>query len=200
VVWFRNAPLARFCANTCANFSSEVMSTICDPDVGTVPAAGESFDYPCPTAAPTPADPFLLYKMGHECLDGDGTNDDEQPLGTQATVEECRAACLQKGGHDCNYFIFGTGSKAGRCWWEYDSACDSGEFEADEYDIYQRAPDASTNVSTSVAATPVPTSALAAPTAAPTGGPPTVAPPAEVSGTSQLVLGSAFAIGVLLLA
>ena len=66
-------------------------------------------------------------KSGKECSSGK-----EEDLGTQSSVDACRAACIAKKGASCRFFIFGTGSKAGACYWE--ESCDS--FSTNKYDAY----------------------------------------------------------------
>jgi len=66
-------------------------------------------------------------KSGHECSSGAETN-----LSQQESVEACLAACVAAKGDDCKYFVFGTGSKAGRCWWE--ETCTT--FTSNQYDVY----------------------------------------------------------------
>lgn len=68
---------------------------------------------------------------GKECA-GSG----EESLGEQASVEACRAACVAKKGAGCKYFIFGTGLRAGNCWWE--STCHA--TMANSYDVYEVEP------------------------------------------------------------
>ena len=51
-----------------------------------------------------------LVQGGVEC---DGA---EQDLGNFGTFQECEAACEEESG--CVDFIYGTGAKAGRCYWE----------------------------------------------------------------------------------
>ena len=73
-----------------------------------------------------------LVHSGAEC------NSDDQALGEPgafADAEACAAACAAQDG--CSYFIFGTGSKAGDCYWEKtsSSACTEG-WESDEFDFY----------------------------------------------------------------
>lgn len=76
--------------------------------------------------------PFQRWKKGMECSGGG-----EKYLGRFRDSQACGAACIKKAGSKCNYFIFGTGRKAGKCYWEYDDACD--EFESDSYNTYSRA-------------------------------------------------------------
>ena len=66
-------------------------------------------------------------ESGKECSSGK-----EENLNTQRSVDACRAACIAKKGASCRFFIFGTGSKAGYCYWE--ESCDS--FSTNKYDAY----------------------------------------------------------------
>jgi hypothetical protein len=93
----------------------------------------EKFSTECNKEA-TPT--FTVWKTGKECLHNGASY--EKNLGSQASAEDCQNACIQAGGDACNYFIFGKASKHGACWWEFDSACTSGLFEEDQYDIYKR--------------------------------------------------------------
>ena len=71
-----------------------------------------------------------MIKSGAECKSGD------EDLGVRDTVGECADACLLKSG--CNFFIYGTGGKAGECWWEKtsDASCPE-DWEEDQYDFYE---------------------------------------------------------------
>ena len=53
--------------------------------------------------------------------------------GGKASVAACGTACTAAKGAGCKYFIFGTGSKAGNCWWE--ESCSS--TSTNSYDVYQ---------------------------------------------------------------
>lgn len=93
-----------------------------------------------PTPAPTPLTAeelgLELWKEGAECVPNGRDNEDN--LGRQDTLEECRDACIEDGGDDCNYFIYGQvgTSKERKCWWEFDKACESGT-ESDKFNIYK---------------------------------------------------------------
>jgi len=67
-------------------------------------------------------------KTGMECSGGL-----EEDLGLQLSVDACRTACTAKKGAACKYFSFGTGVKAGNCWWE--EKCDT--FITNDYDAYR---------------------------------------------------------------
>ena len=69
---------------------------------------------------------------GGECQSPD------RMLGQFEHVHECATACARTPA--CRYFIFGTGSKAGGCWFELtqSAGCPEG-FEDDAYDFYQLA-------------------------------------------------------------
>ena len=71
----------------------------------------------------------MLIKTGAECNSGD-TN-----LGHQDTIQQCARKCADAAG--CDYFIFGTGSKTGNCYFENTGtgACTQG-WEPDEYNFY----------------------------------------------------------------
>ena len=73
---------------------------------------------------------YRLVKSGAECHSTD------QNLGRFDNLQECSDACLNK--NECTYFIYGTGSKAGRCWWEktHNHCCSEG-WENDEYNFYE---------------------------------------------------------------
>ena len=62
---------------------------------------------------------YSKLKSGKECKSG-GTK-----LGTFSSVGQCADACRAKG--SCTYFIYGTGSKSGSCWWEYTKTADCTE-------------------------------------------------------------------------
>ena len=67
--------------------------------------------------------------VGKECASGTELN-----LGSgRASVSACGAACWAAKGAACKYFSFGTGSKAGKCYWE--ESCSS--TEDDYYDVYE---------------------------------------------------------------
>ena len=73
---------------------------------------------------------YRLVKSGAECRSGD------QEFRRFDSLQECADACLNK--NECVYFIYGTGSKAGRCWWEktHNPCCSEG-WEIDEYNFYE---------------------------------------------------------------
>ena len=66
---------------------------------------------------------------GREC------NSDDKNLGDQNSLTECAKACKEKTG--CNFFIFGTGSKTGKCYMEKtpNAGCVEG-WEVDDYNFY----------------------------------------------------------------
>ena len=71
-----------------------------------------------------------MIKAGNECKSTD------EKLGEFETVWECAYACREKSG--CNYFVFGTGTKAGRCYWEKTKSrqCQEG-LKSNQYDFYE---------------------------------------------------------------
>ena len=73
---------------------------------------------------------FNLVKSGVECKSGD------EFLGKEISIAECANACKEKAG--CNFFVFGTGSKDGECYWEKTSTagCPEGWKQAD-YNFYE---------------------------------------------------------------
>ena len=73
---------------------------------------------------------FNLVKSGVECKPGD------EFLGKEISIAECANACKEKAG--CNFFVFGTGSKDGECYWEKTSTagCPEGWKQAD-YNFYE---------------------------------------------------------------
>merc|ERR1712228_619700 len=75
-----------------------------------------------------------LIKEGAECLSSD------ESLGTGMTLEECSEACSKING--CKFFILGSGSKEGYCYWEKteNENCDEG-WEDDEFNFYAIVPD-----------------------------------------------------------
>ena len=81
-------------------------------------------------ALQAPPAPYKLLHSGAEC------NSDDQNLGDQSSAQDCANACNEAGG--CRYFIFGTGRKTGRCYFEktLTAACTEG-WEEDLYDFYQ---------------------------------------------------------------
>ena len=67
--------------------------------------------------------------VGKDCESGA-----ELDLGAgKASFEACGAACTAAKGAGCKYFAFGTGSKAGRCYWE--ESCSA--TKSNGYDVYQ---------------------------------------------------------------
>ena len=73
---------------------------------------------------------FNLVKSGVECKSGD------ELLGKEISITECANACKEKAG--CNSFIFGTGIKAGNCYWEKTPNADCPEdWEKDDYSFYE---------------------------------------------------------------
>ena len=70
-----------------------------------------------------------VFKSNHEC------SGSETLLGKFGTRQECEAAChAQKG---CQFFIYGKGSRATKCYWEYGSGCRSGFVSTNNYDLYK---------------------------------------------------------------
>jgi hypothetical protein len=76
------------------------------------------------------ADGAVLVKSNTECK----SNDEE--LGTSSTLHECESKCRTQSG--CQYFIFGKGAKAGKCWWEKTTSesCPEGWLN-NEYDFFK---------------------------------------------------------------
>jgi hypothetical protein len=84
----------------------------------------------------------ILIKKGVECTSAD------EKLGEDWSEMECESECRITPG--CQYYIFGTGDNAGKCWWEKTNVgaglgigqdsnpnpCPDG-YEDDEYDFYQ---------------------------------------------------------------
>ena len=71
-----------------------------------------------------------LVREGVECASGD------EDLGTFADIQSCAAACRLATG--CDFFIFGKGSKSGRCYHEHTATRECSEgWEVDEYDFYE---------------------------------------------------------------
>ena len=72
---------------------------------------------------------YNLVKSGRECKSGD------ENLGDQDTPTECAKACKEKTG--CNFFVFGTGSKTGKCYWEKtpNAGCPEG-WKYNDYNFY----------------------------------------------------------------
>ena len=83
-----------------------------------------------PTNPITPSSYYQLVRTGAECTSNDAM------LGTDMTLSDCAQKCIDTPG--CLFFIYGTGFKAGRCYWEYTAteACSEG-FEVDNYDFYR---------------------------------------------------------------
>ena len=74
--------------------------------------------------------PIYVAKRGAECKSID------ENLGSQVSFADCAKACKEKNG--CDYFIYGYGSKAKRCWWEKTKTADCPEgWEQDEYNFYE---------------------------------------------------------------
>ena len=73
---------------------------------------------------------YRLLNSGVEC------KSDDYFLSETWSLSECANACLQI--NECNYFIFGNGIKAGKCYWELteDGKCTEG-WENDHYDFYE---------------------------------------------------------------
>ena len=52
------------------------------------------------------------------------------------SIAECEKACMDKVG--CNFFVFGTGSKDGKCYWEKTSTADCPEgWKQNDYNFYE---------------------------------------------------------------
>ena len=73
---------------------------------------------------------YDLVREGVECK----SNDTE--LEMNDSIEKCADVCKQIEG--CNFFIFGKGKKAGKCFWEkaVNSNCPEG-WEPDDYNFYK---------------------------------------------------------------
>jgi len=74
------------------------------------------------------AEPYQLFKSGAECKSGDTW------MGKYASVQAC-AKAVQEMVPSTQMFVFGTGSKAGKCYMENTADCSEG-WEEDEYDFY----------------------------------------------------------------
>lgn len=84
---------------------------------------------PPPLPFSPPAPPWHRERAGAECASADSF------LGVQPSLEECATRCKRTAG--CKYFIFGSGFKSGRCFWEHTNTSDCTEgWEVDEYDFY----------------------------------------------------------------
>ena len=69
-------------------------------------------------------------KTGHECKSKDAD------LGTFKTINECSEVCRDTNG--CQFFTYGTGRKAGECYWEKSQNKDCPEkWEKDDYNFYE---------------------------------------------------------------
>jgi len=79
---------------------------------------------------------FSLFKSHHECLPKHGSNASAEKYLGKGSLAHCQALCKAKKG--CNFIAYGIGRKAGYCYWEYDKACNSGKFEKDQYNVYQK--------------------------------------------------------------
>jgi len=73
---------------------------------------------------------WVLLRSNTECKN----NDNEYEFGTFDSVEKCAEACRSWNG--CTNFIYGKGSKAGRCWDEGITQSDCTSWEDNEYDFY----------------------------------------------------------------
>jgi hypothetical protein len=73
---------------------------------------------------------YQLLQTGKECDSGDSN------LGSKSSVAQCAAACKARSG--CKYFIYGTGSKNGKCYYEKTSRdnCPNG-WQSDKYNFYK---------------------------------------------------------------
>ena len=71
-----------------------------------------------------------MAKRGAECKSAD------ENLGSQVSIADCARACRKKTG--CNFFVFGTGSKDGKCYWEktQNTNCPEG-WDEDDYNFYE---------------------------------------------------------------
>ena len=62
-------------------------------------------------------------------------------LGYKDSVDECAKTCHDRFGTSCKFFVFGTGSKARKCYWEDTywrkvvNQC-AHDWEDDEYNFY----------------------------------------------------------------
>jgi len=71
-------------------------------------------------------------KIGKECKSKD------KWLGKKGSMQECAKACEDDSG--CKFFIYGTGSKRGKCYREYVSSTRVAQqkgWEKDSYDFYE---------------------------------------------------------------
>merc|ERR1740130_422492 len=76
----------------------------------------------------------ILVKEGVECTSTSG----EVNFGKKNSLAECTQTCKDSTG--CNYFIYGQGPKAGRCWSEggvKSDDCGVGGYEKNSYNLYK---------------------------------------------------------------
>ena len=73
---------------------------------------------------------YSLVKSGHEC------GSEDTYLDTFDSLSKCSKACKEEDG--CKYFLFGTGSKKGKCYWEKTNSaeCTDG-WKTNQYDFYE---------------------------------------------------------------
>jgi len=93
----------------------------------------DEFDFYALALLPrTPALASLEYTRIREHVE---CTSSDHNLGDQTSLENCALACSRL--QSCNFFIFGTGAKAGRCYAEFTSSATCSEgWEADEFDFY----------------------------------------------------------------
>ena len=73
---------------------------------------------------------YVKHKSGAECQSSD------TKLGWFSGIQGCVDACRQKDG--CRFFVYGTGSKFGYCYWEKTTSADCSEgWENDKYDFFE---------------------------------------------------------------
>lgn len=72
----------------------------------------------------------MVLKCGFEC------ESDDVLLGEFSTISDCAIACRDKAG--CKFVSYGTGDKAGQCYWEKtgDKNCPEG-WQRDYFDFYE---------------------------------------------------------------
>ena len=73
---------------------------------------------------------YILRKVGAEC------DSSYEWLGDQSSVYNCAVACRAKSG--CKFFIFGTESSYGNCYWEKTQTAEC-SWNYDSYNFYELA-------------------------------------------------------------
>ena len=59
----------------------------------------------------------------------------DKNLGNKNSVAECASACKTENG--CKYFVYGTGVKDGKCYWEKTTSAECPEgWKTNDYDFY----------------------------------------------------------------